>query len=171
MRLEIGGGTHPLSDFEQLDTEILWGTDPLPYKNDTITYIYTSHCLEHIPWWKTKEALQECFRILKPDGILEIWVPDFNIIMDVALNKIHITDEWWHLNPDKNTMCWVNGKIFRSPFCGEIEDNRMCHQAVFTEEYLKYCLENCGFNNSQRIIKRTKGYNHGIIDLGIQTSK
>ena len=47
----------------------------LPYlwQDNTIDGIYTSHFLEHTP--NPKEILKECYRILKPDGFLNIKVP------------------------------------------------------------------------------------------------
>lgn len=41
-----------------------------------ILLLYASHVLEHIPWYKTEEVLREWVRVLKPGGVLEVWVPD-----------------------------------------------------------------------------------------------
>lgn len=52
----------------------------LPYKNETVTYIYSSHFFEHIPREKVHAFLNECKRILKTGGILRIVVPDLENI-------------------------------------------------------------------------------------------
>jgi len=46
---------------------------PYPFENDEFDRIYAHHVFEHLPnWWG---AFEECGRILKPGGILEISVP------------------------------------------------------------------------------------------------
>ncbi|WP_319405212.1 methyltransferase domain-containing protein [uncultured Desulfosarcina sp.] len=48
----------------------------LPYSDQSVSKIYTSHFLEHIPKDRGSFFLRECFRILKTNGILRIVVPD-----------------------------------------------------------------------------------------------
>ena len=49
---------------------------PLPFEDNTFDLVYASHVLEHIPWYKVEEVVKEWVRILKPGGVLEVWVPD-----------------------------------------------------------------------------------------------
>ena len=55
---------------------------PLPIKSHTYDLVYMSHILEHIPWFQTVDFLKEIHRILKGDGTVEIWVPDFEKIVE-----------------------------------------------------------------------------------------
>lgn len=48
----------------------------LPYRNEKVDKIYTSHFLEHIPQKKGVRFLWECHRVLKKDGIMRLVVPD-----------------------------------------------------------------------------------------------
>lgn len=48
----------------------------LPYRNEKVDKIYTSHFLEHIPQKKGVRFLRECHRVLKKDGIMRLVVPD-----------------------------------------------------------------------------------------------
>lgn len=48
----------------------------LPYKNDSVYRIYSSHFLEHIPYEKGYKVLKECYRVLQSDGIMRLVVPD-----------------------------------------------------------------------------------------------
>lgn len=46
---------------------------PFPIADETFDYIIANHILEHLPnWW---ECLNECARMLKVGGTIEIWVP------------------------------------------------------------------------------------------------
>ncbi len=49
---------------------------PLPFPNNSIDAIYSSHALEHFSQQTGENLLRECFRVLKPHGILRIVVPD-----------------------------------------------------------------------------------------------
>jgi SAM-dependent methyltransferase len=82
-QLEIGPGNERLPGFESLN--ILSGpevdyvcdaTRPLPFLDCSFDLIYSSHTLEHVPWYLVEKVLKEWVRILKKDGALEIWVPD-----------------------------------------------------------------------------------------------
>lgn len=46
---------------------------PYPFKNEYFDYILASHVLEHLE--KPIKVIDECFRILKFNGVLDIYVP------------------------------------------------------------------------------------------------
>ena len=48
----------------------------LPLADATADLVYSSHFLEHIPRDQVAPFLQECWRILKPGGVLRLVVPD-----------------------------------------------------------------------------------------------
>jgi SAM-dependent methyltransferase len=54
---------------------------PLPFHDNSIWAIYASHLLEHLYLQEGKRLLKECFRILKPGGILRMVVPDLKAIV------------------------------------------------------------------------------------------
>jgi predicted SAM-dependent methyltransferase len=54
---------------------------PLPFHDNSICAIYASHLLEHLYLEEGKRLLKECFRILKPSGILRMVVPDLRAIV------------------------------------------------------------------------------------------
>ncbi|MEH1796767.1 class I SAM-dependent methyltransferase [Nostoc sp.] len=49
---------------------------PLPYPKDYFDVIYSSHVLEHFSKDTGEMLVKECYRVLKPQGILRIVVPD-----------------------------------------------------------------------------------------------
>ena len=65
----------------------------LSYQYNTVSYIYCSHFLEHIPRNKALHFLSECARILKKDGILRLVVPDME---NICKEYIRIIDNEPH---------------------------------------------------------------------------
>jgi len=53
----------------------------LPFEDNTIDVVYTSHVLEHFSKYNATEFLAECYRILKPNGIIRVVVPDLEQII------------------------------------------------------------------------------------------
>jgi predicted SAM-dependent methyltransferase len=58
----------------------------LPFRNDEVDAIYHSHVLEHLRPEQGTKLLQECFRALRPGGVLRIVVPDLEQIAQLYLN-------------------------------------------------------------------------------------
>lgn len=52
----------------------------LPFLDNSVDYIYTSHFIEHLRRYQTIKLLAECKRILRPGGILRICVPDMKLL-------------------------------------------------------------------------------------------
>lgn len=48
--------------------------------DNSITILYASHILEHNQIHTVEDTLKEWYRVLKPDGILMISVPDLKIL-------------------------------------------------------------------------------------------
>jgi len=52
----------------------------IPFSDNCFDLVYHSHVLEHFAKEDGRRMLAECFRVLKPGGILRIAVPDLEII-------------------------------------------------------------------------------------------
>lgn len=59
----------------------------LPFDNDSVSIVYSSHFLEHIPRVQVAGFLLECFRILKPGGEIRLVLPDFEEMCREYLNQ------------------------------------------------------------------------------------
>lgn len=53
------------------------------FENNTISLIYSSHCLEHISHRELPNVLNEWYRVLKKEGILRLAVPDFDTLLKI----------------------------------------------------------------------------------------
>ena len=120
-RVELGGGTAPRGDgfvnvdrldhpavdvrvdFEQLGR----GACRLPFDDDSVDEIYSSHCLEHV--WPYEGLLREIARVCRLGAPVELRVPHWNQQMAMCNDHKHTvgpdqvrhwTDDavehWWH---------------------------------------------------------------------------
>ena len=58
---------------------------PLPFSSNTFDAVYHSHLLEHFPKRYAPIFLQECFRVIKPGGVIRAVVPDLEQIARLYL--------------------------------------------------------------------------------------
>jgi len=56
-------------------------TKKLPYPDNYFDACYSSHVLEHLTKEESQQLLTECHRILKPQGIIRVVVPDLEAIV------------------------------------------------------------------------------------------
>ena len=99
IRLDIGCGVLPRLDFTGIDAYVegdsithaqMWD---LPYGDNTVAEIYTSHALEHIPKRAVIPTLKEFYRVLQPGGLLTILVPDLEWCCRAWLE--HQSNDWF----------------------------------------------------------------------------
>lgn len=62
----------------------------IPLETDSCNVVYHSHVLEHIRYLTAKEFMSECYRVLKPGGIIRIAVPDLEKICLIYLDKLQL---------------------------------------------------------------------------------
>lgn len=54
----------------------------LPFKDNSFDVIYSSHFIEHIPKNSLNNFLNDCYRILKPNGIIRLITPDLEFLIN-----------------------------------------------------------------------------------------
>lgn len=52
----------------------------IPFEDNSFDLVYHSHVLEHFSKEDGEKLISECFRVLKPNGVLRIAIPDLEII-------------------------------------------------------------------------------------------
>jgi predicted SAM-dependent methyltransferase len=62
---------------------------PIPYSDNTFDVVYNSQFIEHLTLNMGLNFLQECKRVLKPNGILRIVTPDLRNQAKEYLNKLN----------------------------------------------------------------------------------
>lgn len=90
VKLNLGSFTHMFHGWRNLDRLDLseWArsngyaftrwdfSNALPYDDAVVDLIFMSHVLEHFDYDSGRRLLRECRRVLKPDGVLRVAVPD-----------------------------------------------------------------------------------------------
>jgi predicted SAM-dependent methyltransferase len=60
----------------------------LPFPDSSFDVCYSSHLLEHFAIKEAETLIKECFRVLKPNGIVRIAVPDIEVIVKKYLQLL-----------------------------------------------------------------------------------
>jgi hypothetical protein len=108
--LNMGCGSRFHADWENLDFHAVDPRvrvhdlrKPTAYPDETFDVVYHSHVLEHFQKEEALPFLRECFRVLKPAGILRVAVPDLENIASLylqAMEKASRGDSGWSDNYD-----------------------------------------------------------------------
>lgn len=90
MKLNLGGGTATIDGFASVDlTNATYLHDlsrrPWPFTAGSCDALLASHILEHFDKAEGRLFLRECYRILRPGGILALAVPDMDTFITARL--------------------------------------------------------------------------------------
>lgn len=119
----------------------------VPFRSNYCDVIYCSHFLEHLNKKDGQSFLRECFRVLKPGGILRIIVPD----LDVAFSMYK-----------KNEIEKMQSLFF---FTSDDWDFA-AHKFNYNFSYLKGALEEAGFNKVEKMaFQKGKCPDIGYLDV------
>lgn len=111
-RINVGCGEYHLDRYLNIDANPVFKPDlvcqvpPLPFPDNSLDEIYAGHFLEHLqggtPGQPTEAAafLMDCYRCLKPGGLLGLVVPDTREIMrrylDGSIDHVEYPHyHWW----------------------------------------------------------------------------
>jgi predicted SAM-dependent methyltransferase len=130
IKLDIGAGKFPIGrDFLSVDAytnanikAFMW---ELPFRNNSVDFIYCSQALEHIPKERVLPTFKEWYRVLKPEGLLQFAVPD-----------LEWACTWWLLN---QTTGWSMDILF-----GNQKHEGEFHRTGFTTKIVWDYLNACG---------------------------
>jgi predicted SAM-dependent methyltransferase len=93
IRLELGSWTRPelagwtFSDINGNGDLQLDLTAPIPFPDDTVDKVYSSHLIEHFAYpAPMMDLLRECHRILRPGGEFSVAVPNARIFLEAYLS-------------------------------------------------------------------------------------
>ncbi|PHD74980.1 hypothetical protein COF64_13910 [Bacillus sp. AFS043905] len=70
------------SPYSMADYIIDLNKDHLPFEDNTVDYVYSSHCLEHLS--NLEHILSEIYRVCKPNAQIFITVPYYNTSLNLA---------------------------------------------------------------------------------------
>lgn len=128
----------------------------LPIESNSFDYVVAIHVLPEIPLRDQQRALQELQRVLKPDGVVRLGLPD----MDKAIQAYLTRDiDYFFLIPDEVTAT-ISGKMITQLLWYSIS------RCMFTAEFATELLQRSGFRDIKICsFRQTQCGIPGIIEL------
>ena len=152
LKIHLGCGKRVIAGWVNVDCFRGPGIDftgdlrrPLPFADGSARLIYSEHVLEHLQMEDALQLLQECKRVLAPDGILRIGIPDAEIYLRAYISGDQpFFDELKHLggaiNPLRTPMEVIN-HMFRMG---------ACHLFAWDWPTLQLALTEAGFVSTRK---------------------
>jgi len=139
---------------------------PLPVESNTFEGAYAHHVVEHLFYEDAHRFFGECFRILKPKGILRIVVPDLGKFLS-AYSKSGTTNEMFewipkhHLPKGCSTQLELIDHLARGEYFNE-------HRSLWDDETLLQRVSETGFSKV-RIVELGSSENKMLNQLDCMT--
>jgi predicted SAM-dependent methyltransferase len=93
-RLHLGAGDHRIDGWTNVDLLGSASVDvradcgaPLPFPDSSVAFIHCEDLLEHLDLTAGKTLLAECFRILRPGGVLRLLTPDLERLIHAVYQR------------------------------------------------------------------------------------
>jgi predicted SAM-dependent methyltransferase len=137
------------SDFDVQMDEVIWMdcTQPLPIPSQSFDYILSEHMIEHISYEHGKAFLAECFRIMKPGGVIRVSCPNLRQIVGLLReDRTPLENSYMEMIFGK----WIEGESDKPHFPSFIVNNlfrNWGHQFIYDKQTLTHSLAAAGFTN------------------------
>ena len=161
LKLHLGCGQNILDDYVNIDMapsdnkkvehlDIL----SLPYKDTTVDEILAEHLAEHLSFDQEKSFWKECYRVLKPDGILTVETPDFEWVCTSFLQANEGFDDFYQVGADAHY--FGHGQsldhrwgILSTHFFGNQNGEGQFHRNAYTEKKMTDISRLVGFRSGE----------------------
>ncbi|HEX6041743.1 type II secretion system major pseudopilin GspG [Longimicrobium sp.] len=158
--LQLGTGHNVLPGWLNTDVhvfrrglvEFLDATRPFPLPEASFDFVYSEHQIEHVPLAAGDHMLAECFRVLRPGGVVRIATPDLARIARLAQAPLG-PDETYYVEyisrmlgltaPDPT-------RVINAMFREFGPDDASGHQFIYSFETLSERLRAAGFTDVRR---------------------
>ena len=125
--VHIDGG-----DYEHLDYQDITRLEQ--FKDNSVDLIYASHVIEYFDREQVTDVLKEWQRVLKPNGVLRIAVPNFETMVSLYLSK-------------KCKLSQILGPLYGKM---EMADKTIFHKTTYDFDSLAHVLKLCGFGHIKK---------------------
>jgi SAM-dependent methyltransferase len=117
LKVNFGCGTNKIPGWNNHDKDVDI-TKRLPYADNSVSFIFAEHCIEHVSYYEAVNFLKECVRILKPGGMIRISVPSIEnlVLADPNSDVIKRYVEFVHSRgwaPTKDISGAIHGLLFQ----------------------------------------------------------
>ncbi|QQR96707.1 MAG: methyltransferase domain-containing protein [Sphingobacteriales bacterium] len=154
-KLQIGAQGSPMQGWLNVDilpktkdTAYMDATKKFPIQDNTFDFIFAEHMIEHITFDEAKLMLNECFRTLKPNGVIRLATPNLDnlaLLLSDPTKKEHL--EYIQFYVEK-----FYGKEY--PNIPALQINKIFyafhHRFIHNFESLEYLLMSAKFNKIKK---------------------
>lgn len=150
-KLQIGCGPFPLEGWFNTDvlTNLHKGSPiymdagkPFPMPDASFDYVYSEHLFEHLTYPQATNMLKECYRILKPNGVLRMATPNLQFLVNLYL---HPEEEINHKYIEFNTQ--MSGLPSSPVYTVNYFHTTWGHKIIYDPETLSNFLRENGFKD------------------------
>jgi predicted SAM-dependent methyltransferase len=144
--LEFGAGIFRHDGWISIDideSDIIWDLkNGIPFPDESVSQLYSSHFFEHLSFKQGQRFLDECLRVLRPGGKFSICVPNARIYIEAYLSDADIDAETFPsiYKPAYNETTRIDYVNYIAYMDGH-------HKYMFDEENLIYILKSKGMRN------------------------
>ena len=140
----------------------------IPFPDHSVDVVYHSHLLEHLDFTVAESFLSETFRVLKPEGILRVVVPDFRklcaeyiehcAICEHSPGAIGAHNQYFYPLLEQSVRRECSGtsgqkvlvRKLENLLFGDARKRGETHQWMYDEFNLSDLLRNCGFKDVKK---------------------
>lgn len=158
--LQLGTGHNVLPGWMNTDVhvfrrgivEYLDATQPFPIPSASFQFVYSEHQIEHIPLAAGDRMLAECFRVLRPGGVVRIATPDLHRIARLALPPLGEEETYYvaYISRMLGLASPDATRVVNAMFREFGPDDASGHQFIYSFETLAERLRAAGFADVRR---------------------
>ena len=138
----------------------------LPHSTESVDMIFASHFFEHLSYKEGKAFLNDCRRVIKPDGIIRLVVPDAGLLLHRfqkgQMDEFDESNEGCRLAKTSASKLWF---LLSESHQAQYDADTLC--SVFAECGWNPRVEGCGtgarsaYDTSQQLLAETIEYRYG----------
>ncbi len=113
----------------------------LPFPDNSVQKIYSSHVLEHFSYSDLVKLLEECLRVLAPNGTFSVCIPDASIYISAYVNGRDLDPAQF---PLYEAAFHGNSKIDYVNYIAYMDGH---HKHMFDKDNILSILRNVGFSS------------------------
>lgn len=154
-KLHLGCGRNPLdswlnSDQHPKSSNILRldVSKRLPFEDEQFAYVFSEHMIEHLSYTQGMQMLEECHRILKPNGRIRISTPDLSFLLALYFDdRSNLQERYidWSTKTHVKDAPYSDATFVINNFVRD-----WGHQFIYDEPALRFALEKAGFSEIVR---------------------
>lgn len=130
----------------------------IPFPEKTVDYIYHEHLIEHLERSSALDFTIECYRVLKPGGVLRIACPDLSDLIATYLQNDFDSKDWIK-NICPQYLGLPRAQVFN------IAMREWGHKHIYDSDDLILLLREAGFTNDIRICEVGKSNTENLKNL------